>query len=189
MLQKKWLVPLILMTLLLQLITLVKESARHSWLLSETEPDCKVPVEEATTDNVSVPLAPMVAVLATEAEEEAKEAVAMAVEAAEAVEAEGTIPALIVCPLMESMSLIPFAVSPQMNGISLATMVANMYSAYKTVPTVSSMLLEQAEEVKKEAGAAQLQLWRLAFRLLKQLPVGTLCFLLCYQALSVVFQP
>ena len=100
-------------TLLLQPITLVKESVTHSWLLSKTEPDCKAPVEEATTDNVSVPLAPMAAVLATEAD---KEAVEIAVEAAEAVEAEGTVPAPIVCPLMESMSLIPFAVSPQMNG-------------------------------------------------------------------------
>ena len=43
----------------------------------------------------------------------------MAVEAAMAVVAEGTIPALIVCPLMESMSLIPSAVSPQMNGTKL----------------------------------------------------------------------
>ena len=74
----------------------------------------------------------------------------MAVEAAEAVEAEGIIPAPIVCPLMESTSLIPFAVSPQMNGTSLATMAANRCSVCKTVPTVSSLLPEEAEEVEEE---------------------------------------
>ena len=128
---------------------------KYSRLLSETEPDCKVPVGEATTDNMSVLLAPMVAVLATEAEEEA---VVIAVEATGAVEAEGIIPPPIVCPLMESMSLTPFAVSPQMNGTNLATMVANRCSACVTVATVSSLLPEQAEEVEEEAGAAQLWL-------------------------------
>ena len=144
---------------------------RHSRLLSKTELNHKIPVEEATTDAVLMPLAPVVAVLATEAEEVAEEAVVIAVEVAEAVEAEGTIPAPIVCPLMESISLIPFTVSPQMNGINLAIMAANRYSACKTVPTVSSLLLEEAEEVKEEAGAAQLLLWRPAFRPLRQLPL------------------
>ena len=99
---------LTLTVLLLQLITLVKESVRFSWLLSGTEFVCKVPIEEATTDNVSVLLAPLVAVLATEVEEEAQEAMVMAVEAAEAVEAEGIIPAPIMCPSMESDLSDPF---------------------------------------------------------------------------------
>ena len=63
---------------------------------------------------MSVPLAQLVAVLATEAEEVAVEAIIMAMEEAEAMVAKGTIPALIVCPSTESISLIPSAVSPQM---------------------------------------------------------------------------
>ena len=143
---------LTLTVLLLQLITLVKESVRFSWLLSGTEFVCKVPIEEATTDNVSVLLAPLVAVLATEVEEKA---VVIVGEAAEAVEAVEIIPALIMCLLTEPMSLIPSAVSPQMNGTSLVTMVANRFSVCATALTVNSLSLEEAEVVKEEAGAAQ----------------------------------
>ena len=142
--------------------------------LSETEPACKVPVGEATTGAMSMRLAPAVASLATEEEEVAEEAVVTAVEAAEAVEAEATIlPGRIVCPLMESISLTPFAASPQTSGTSLATMAANRYSACVTVPTVNSLLPEEAEAeaVEEEAGAARLLLWRHAFRLLRQLPL------------------
>ena len=95
----------------------------------------------------------------------------MAVEAAEALVAKGIMPAPIVYLLMELISLIPSAVSPQMNGTDLAAMVANRYLACMTVLTVSSLLLEEAETVKEEAGVAQLQLWRPTFRLLKQFPL------------------
>ena len=103
-------------------------------------------------------LAQLVVVLVTEAEEVAEEAVVMAVEAAEAVVAKGIIPALIVFRSMESTSLIPSTVLPQMNGINLATMAANRCSACVTLSTVSSLLLEEAEAVKEEAGAVQLRL-------------------------------
>ena len=128
-------------------------------------------MEEATTDSVSVPLAQLVAILATEAEEEVAEAVAMISETAEAMEVMRTIPALIICPLMELMSLIPSTVSPQTNGTSLAAMIVNRFSActaaptlsgllLEEAPTVSSLLLEEAEAVKEEAGAMQLWPWR-----------------------------
>ena len=128
---------------------------RHSLQLSETEPVSRAPMEEATTGGMSMSLSPVAAVLAAEVEEEA---VVTAVEAAEAVEAEATTPALIACPLMESISLIPFAVLLQTNGTSSATMAANRYSACETMPTVNSLLLEEAEEEEEEAGAARLQL-------------------------------
>ena len=48
-------------------------------------------------------------------------------------------------------------------------MVTNGHSACATAPTVSSLLLEEAEAVKEEAGAVWLQPWRPTFRLLKQL--------------------
>ena len=145
---------LTLTILLLQLITLVKESVRFSWLLSRTELICRAPMEEATTDNTSVLLARLVAVLATEAEEEAQEAMVMAVEAAEAVEAEGIIPAPIMCPSMESDISDPFHSFTTDNGTSLAIMATNRCSVCKTVPMVSSLLPEEAEEVKcRDSGA------------------------------------
>ena len=75
-------------------------------------------------------------------------------EAAEAVEAEETTPARIVYPLMELISLTPFAASLQTSGINLATMAANRSSVCEIMPTVSSLLPEEADEaeaVKEEA--------------------------------------
>ena len=117
-------------------------------------------MEEVTTGIISVPLAQLVAILATEAEEEVAEAVAMISETAEAMEVMRTIPALIICPLMELMSLIPSTVSPQTNGTSLAAMIVNRFSACTAAPTLSGLLLEEAEAVKEEAGAMQLWPWR-----------------------------
>ena len=88
--RKKWLVPLILTTLLLLLITLERESVRSLLQQSETEPVYRVPVAEATTGAMLMRLALVVAGLATEVEEVAEEAVVTAMEAAGAVEAEET---------------------------------------------------------------------------------------------------
>ena len=120
---------------------------RHSRLLFKTELDCKVPTEEETTGDMSVLLAQLVAVLATEVE----------VEAAKVVVAKGTIPVPIVCLSVESMSLIPSTVSPQMNGTSLATMAENRFSVCATAPTVSNLPLVETEAVKEEAGVVRLQ--------------------------------
>ena len=125
------------MTLLLQPITSERESVRSSLQPSETEHVFRVPVEEAITGAMLMRLAPVVAGLATEVEEVAKEAVVTAMEAAEAMEAEATmLPARIAYPLMELISLTPFAASLQTSGINLATMAANRYSACETVQTV-----------------------------------------------------
>ena len=125
-------------------------------------------MEEVTTGIISVPLAQLVAILATEVEEEA---VVMAAEAAEAVVAMGIIPAVIVCPSMESMFLIPSTVSPHTNGTSMATMVEDRFSVCMTVPIVNNLPLVEAEAVKEDARAVQLRPWRPGFKLSRQLPL------------------
>ena len=114
----------------------------------------------------SVPLAQLVAVLATEVEEEAVEAVVMGKETAEAVVALGMLPAVIVCLSMELTSLIHSAASPQTNGIDLAAMAGNWFSACTTMPTVNKL-----GAVKEETGAAQLRPWKPRFKPSRWLPL------------------